>query len=46
VTRPSIRYRPATLYGRSPAAASGRAVHLVDAEKLLGTAGPRQADVV
>jgi hypothetical protein len=46
VTRPGIRYRPATLYGVTPAAGLPRAVHLVDAENLLGTAVPRPADVV
>ncbi len=46
MTRPGIRYRPATLYGRSPAAAPGRAAHLVDAENLLGTAAPCPADVL
>ncbi len=45
MTRPGIWHRPASLYGRSPALWPGRAVHLVDAENLLGTAPPRPVDV-
>ena len=45
MTRPGIRYRPATVYGQGSAAGLPRAVHLVDAENLLGTAAPRPADV-
>jgi hypothetical protein len=45
MTRPGIRYRPATIYGRSLPAGLTRTAHLVDAENLLGTAAPRPADV-
>ena len=44
MTRPGIRYRPVALY-HPGTAGPGRAVHLVDAENLLGTATPLAADV-
>lgn len=46
MTRPGIRYRPATVYGRTLPAGLTRTAHLVDAENLLGTAAPRPADVL
>jgi hypothetical protein len=46
MTRPGIRYRPATLYGRAAGGWPGRAVHLVDAENLLGTPAPGPGHVL